>query len=284
MEYWSGGVRFFKPVLHYSITPHVTKMKVLIEHLSKTYIDRRGDTTEALEDINLVVEENEFVVVVGPSGCGKSTLLNLIAGLLSPTSGQVVFEGTGGQGHPQTAVVFQEFALFPWRTVFRNIVYGLEERGASQSEQNEIGQKYIQMVGLQGCEKKYPHQLSGGMKQRVSIARALAMDPLLLLMDEPFSALDAQTRTLMQYELSRIWEETRKSFLYITHNIEEAVFLGDRVVVLSRRPGRIMETIPIDLPRPRGENLTLEKPYLEYVDRIWQKIKTQAKEAMEEKG
>jgi NitT/TauT family transport system ATP-binding protein len=259
-------------------------MKVLIEHLSKTYIDRRGDTTKALEDINLVVEENEFVVVVGPSGCGKSTLLNLIAGLLSPTSGQVVFEGTGGQGHPQTAVVFQEFALFPWRTVFRNIVYGLEERGASQSEQNEIGQKYIQMVGLQGCEKKYPHQLSGGMKQRVSIARALAMDPLLLLMDEPFSALDAQTRTLMQYELSRIWEETRKSFLYITHNIQEAVFLGDRVVVLSRRPGRILDTISIDLPRPRGEDLILEKPYLEYVDRIWQTIKDQAKEAMKEKG
>ncbi|MBA4395300.1 MAG: nitrate ABC transporter ATP-binding protein [Desulfobacca sp.] len=259
-------------------------MKVLIENLTKTYIDRRGVTTEALEDINLVVEENEFVVVVGPSGCGKSTLLNLIAGLLSPTSGQVVFEGAGGQTHPQTAVVFQEFALFPWRTVFKNVVYGLEERGANQTEQRAVANTYIQMVGLQGCEQKYPHQLSGGMKQRVSIARALAMDPLLLLMDEPFSALDAQTRTLMQYELSRIWEETRKSFLYITHNIQEAVFLGDRVVVLSRRPGRILETISIDLPRPRGENLTLEKPFLDYVDRIWQTIKDQAKEAMEEKG
>jgi NitT/TauT family transport system ATP-binding protein len=259
-------------------------LKVLIEHLTKKYIDRRGITTEALDEINLIVEENEFVVVVGPSGCGKSTLLNLIAGLLSPTSGQVVFEGAGNKIQSQTAVVFQEFALFPWRTVFKNIVYGLEERGASQNEQREIGQKYIQMVGLQGCEQKYPHQLSGGMKQRVSIARALVMDPLLLLMDEPFSALDAQTRTLMQFELSRIWEETRKSFLYITHNIEEAVFLGDRVVVLSRRPGRILDTIRIDLPRPRGENLTLEKPYLEYVDRIWQTIKDQAKEAMEEKG
>jgi NitT/TauT family transport system ATP-binding protein len=259
-------------------------MKVIIENLTKQYLDRRGVPTEALEEINLVVEENEFVVVVGPSGCGKSTLLNLIAGLISPTSGQVVFEGEDDRSQPQTAMVFQDFALFPWRTVYKNVVFGLEERGANAAEQKEIGQKYIQMVGLQGFEQKYPHQLSGGMKQRVSLARALAMDPLLLLMDEPFSALDAQTRTLMQYELSRIWEETRKSFLYITHNIEEAVFLGDRVVVLSRRPGRIMDIVDIDLPRPRGEKLTLVKAYREYVDRIWQTIKAQAKEALEEKG
>ncbi|MBI5606145.1 MAG: ABC transporter ATP-binding protein [Deltaproteobacteria bacterium] len=259
-------------------------MKVSIQDLSKKYTDRRGETTEALDHINLTVEENEFLVVVGPSGCGKSTLLNIIAGLLGSTSGQVVFEGAGDNTQPQTAVVFQEFALFPWRTVFKNIVYGLEERGVNQTEQSAIAEKYIQMVGLKGCEHQYPHQLSGGMKQRVSIARALANDPLLLLMDEPFSALDAQTRTLMQYELARIWEETRKSFLYITHNIQEAVFLGDRVVVLSRRPGRILDIVPIDLPRPRGEHLTLEKPYLELVERIWGYIKGQAKEAMEGKG
>jgi NitT/TauT family transport system ATP-binding protein len=259
-------------------------MRVLIEHLTKHYLDRRGAATEALEDINLAVEENEFVAVVGPSGCGKSTLLNLIAGLLSPTSGQVIFEGKKNSSQPQTAVVFQDFALFPWRTVYKNIIFGLEERGASHAEQQEIGRKYIQMVCLQGFEQKYPHQLSGGMKQRVSIARALAMDPLLLLMDEPFSALDAQTRTLMQYELSRIWEETRKSFLYITHNIEEAVFLGDRVVVLSRRPGRILDIVDIDLPRPRGEDLTLGKTFLDYVDRIWRQIKDQAREALEDKG
>ncbi len=259
-------------------------MKVLIEHLSKIYRDRQGEPTAALDDIDLTVRENEFLVVVGPSGCGKSTLLNIIAGLLAPTSGQVIFEGGGENGQPQTAVVFQEFALFPWRTVFKNIVYGLEERRIGKDEQTAVAQKYIQMVGLQGFERKYPHQLSGGMKQRVSIARALANDPLLLLMDEPFSALDAQTRTLMQVELARIWEETRKSFLYITHNIQEAVFLGDRVVVLSRRPGRVLEIIPIDLPRPRGEHLLLEKSYLEYVDRIWRCIKEQAKEAMEERG
>ncbi len=257
-------------------------MRVLIDHISKVYIDRRGESTEALRDIHFSIEENEFVVVVGPSGCGKSTLLNIVAGLLSPTSGQVIFEGTPTDSRPHTAVVFQEFALFPWRTVFKNIVYGLEERGIKRSEQLEIAQKYTALVGLQGFENRYPHQLSGGMKQRVSIARALANDPLLLLMDEPFSALDAQTRTLMQYELSRIWEETHKSLLYITHNIQEAVFLGDRVIVLSRRPGRILDILRIELPRPRDEHLTLEKKFLEYVDAIWSHIKNQAKEAMEE--
>jgi len=258
-------------------------MKVLIDHISKLYIDRQGERTEALQDIHFAIEENEFVVVVGPSGCGKSTLLNIIAGLLSATSGQVVFEGTRSNSKPHTAVVFQDFALFPWRTVLKNIIYGLEEKGVNKTEQSVIAQKFISMVGLQGFEQKYPHQLSGGMKQRVSIARALANDPLLLLMDEPFSALDAQTRTLMQFELSRIWEETQKSFLYITHNIQEAVFLGDRVVILSRRPGRILDIVKIDLPRPRNEHLMIEKKYLEYVNAIWRYIKEQAWEALEEK-
>jgi NitT/TauT family transport system ATP-binding protein len=265
-------------------------MRVLIDHLFKSYTGRRGETTEALADISFAIEENEFVVVVGPSGCGKSTLLNIIAGLLGSTSGRVVFEGTeentgkNSKLHtsPHTSIVFQDFALFPWRTVFKNIVYGLEEQRLPKNKQAEIASRYIAMTGLKGFENKYPHELSGGMKQRVAIARALANDPLLLLMDEPFSALDAQTRTLMQVELARIWEETRKSFLYITHNIQEAVFLGDRVIVLSRRPGRILETIPIDLPRPRGEHLTIEKNYLEYVDLIWGHIKDQAREALEE--
>jgi NitT/TauT family transport system ATP-binding protein len=257
-------------------------LRVLIDHISKVFIDRQGGRTEALRDINFAIDENEFVVVVGPSGCGKSTLLNLIAGLLSPSSGQVIIEGGRVNSKPHTSVVFQDFALFPWRTVLKNILYGLEEQGLKKAAQLEIAQKYIAMVGLQGFEDKYPHQLSGGMKQRVAISRALANDPLLLLMDEPFSSLDAQTRILMQYELSRIWEETQKSFLYITHHIQEAVFLGDRVVILSRRPGRILDTVRIDLPRPRGEHLTIEKRYLEYVDLIWGYIKDQAKEALEE--
>jgi NitT/TauT family transport system ATP-binding protein len=257
-------------------------MRVLIDHISKTYTDRKGGRTEALQDVHFAIEENEFVVVVGPSGCGKTTLLSIIAGLLGPSSGQVIIEGGRFDSKPHTAIVFQDYALFPWRTVLKNVVYGLEEQGLKKSEQLEIAQKYIAMVGLQGFENKYPHQLSGGMKQRVAIARALATDPLLLMMDEPFSALDAQTRTLMQYEISRIWEETHKSLLYITHHIQEAVFLGDRVVVLSRRPGRILDILKIDLPRPRGEHLINEKPYLEYVDLIWRHVKDQAKEALEE--
>jgi NitT/TauT family transport system ATP-binding protein len=257
-------------------------MRVLIDHISKTYTDRQGTRTEALQDITFTIQENEFVAVVGPSGCGKTTLLNIIAGLLSPSSGQVIFEKARTDSKPLTAVVFQDFALFPWRTVLKNVVFGLEEQDLSRNEQLTIGQKYITMVGLQGFENKYPHQLSGGMKQRVAIARALANDPLLLLMDEPFSSLDAQSRILMQYELSRIWEEARKSILYITHHIQEAVFLGDRVVVLSRRPGRTLNTIQIDLPRPRGEFLSTHKRYLEYVDLIWKYIKDQAREALEE--
>ena len=257
-------------------------MKVLIDHISKVYKDRGGGRIEALRDINFAIEENEFVVVVGPSGCGKTTLLNIIAGLLSPSSGQVIIEGGQIDSKPHTAIVFQEFALFPWRTALKNIVYGLEEQGLKRPEQLEIAQKYVAMVGLQGFEKKYPHELSGGMKQRVAIARALATDPLLLMMDEPFSALDAQTRILMQYEISRIWEETHKSFLYITHHIQEAVFLGDRVVILSRRPGRILDIVRIALPRPRTENLSREKRYLEYVELIWSHVKDQAKEVLRE--
>jgi len=257
-------------------------MRVLIDHISKTYTDRKGGRTEALQDVNFAIEENEFVVVVGPSGCGKTTLLNIIGGLLRPSSGRVIIEGGRLDSKPHTAIVFQDFALFPWRTVLKNIVYGLEEQGLGRSEQLEIARKYVTMVGLQGFENKYPHQLSGGMKQRVAIARALATDPWLLMMDEPFSALDAQTRILMQYEVSRIWEETHKSFLYITHHIQEAVFLGDRVVVLSRRPGKILDIVRIDLPRPRTEKLVNEKTYFEYVNLIWGYVKDQAKEALEE--
>lgn len=259
-------------------------MKVHINHISKIFTGGQGESTEALRDISFVIDDNEFVVVVGPSGCGKSTLLNICGSLLAPSSGEVAFEGEGIGSRPNTAIVFQEFALFPWRTVFKNTVYGLEEQGVKKAEQIEIANKYLEMVGLKGFEKKYPNQLSGGMKQRVAIARALAMDPLLLLMDEPFSALDAQTRILMQYELAKIWERTRKSFLYITHNIQEAVFLGDRVVVLSRRPGQIQNIVKIDLPRPREESMITEKRFVECVNSIWLDIKSQAIEAQAEEA
>lgn len=257
-------------------------MRVVIENVSKTFTDGRGGRVEALRNISLCVEENEFLVVVGPSGCGKSTLLNIVAGLLPATSGRVVFEGIPDNSRPHTAVVFQEFALFPWRTVERNVAYGPEERGMPRKKRREIVKHYLDMVGLSGFEKKYPHQLSGGMKQRVSIARALANDPWLLLMDEPFSALDAQTRTIMQSELSQIYEKTQISVLYITHNIQEAVFLGDRVAVLSRSPGRLQEIISIDLPRPRQESIIMNPQFLSYVDQIWRHIRDQAKEALVE--
>jgi len=259
-------------------------VRVVIENISKTFVGGGGGRTEALRDINLCIEENEFLVVVGPSGCGKSTLLNIVAGLLSATSGRVVFEGILHTSRPHTAVVFQEFALFPWRTVEQNVVYGPEERGLPRQERQGLVRHYLELVGLTGFEKKYPHQLSGGMKQRVSIARALANDPWLLLMDEPFSALDAQTRTIMQSELSQIYEKTQISVLYITHNIHEAVFLGDRVVVLSRSPGRLQEIITIALPRPRREHLLMEPRFLSYVNQIWGHIRDQAREALTEEN
>lgn len=255
-------------------------MKVNIEHISKMFVDGRGDKTEALRDINYVIDDNEFVVFVGLSGCGKSTLLNICGLLLSLSSGEIVFEGTGmGSRRPNTAIVFQEFALFPWRTVFKNTVYGLEEQGMKKEQQIEIAEKYLEMVGLKGFEKKYPHHLSGGMKQWEGAGYG---HPLLLLMDEPFSALDAQTRILMQYELAKIWEKTRKNFLYITHNIQEALFSGDRVVVLSRLPGRIENIVRIDLPRPREEGMMTEKCFIEYTNSIWLEIKDQALDAQAE--
>ena len=219
--------------------------------------------------------------LVGPSGCGKSTLLNIVGGLLSPSSGSVYFEGMMDK-EPNLAIVFQEIALFPWRTVYQNVIYGLEEKKVSKQELKEKADFYIDMVGLTGFKDAYPKQLSGGMKQRVGIGRALAVEPDLLLMDEPFSALDAQTRTLMQEELLTIWNRTQLSTLYVTHNIQEAVYLADRVIVLSRHPGRIKSIIDIDLPKMgRGEEQYRDK-FERYADEIWQLIRNDAVEALKE--
>jgi NitT/TauT family transport system ATP-binding protein len=259
-------------------------MRVVIEGLSKTYRDSGGQIVPALDSIDLAVEDEEFLALVGPSGCGKSTLLNIIAGLLAPTSGGVFFEGPHDNSHPPTAMVFQEFALFPWRTVIANIEFGLEERGAGAAERRETAMRLVELLGLSGFESRYPHQLSGGMRQRVGIARALAVDPAVLLMDEPFSALDAQTRQLLQLELLSIWERTRKTILYVTHNIQEAVFMADRVAVLSRRPGRLVEVVPVDLKRPRHEGMLGEPSFLSAVERIWKSIKSGAQQALVEGG
>jgi NitT/TauT family transport system ATP-binding protein len=257
-------------------------VRVVLERVSKTYADRHGHEVAALAELSVTVAAEEFVALLGPSGCGKSTLLNIVAGLLEPTRGAVYFEGEGaGSGHP-TAMVFQEFALFPWRTVQKNVEFGLEEAGVPAAERAREARRFIELTGIAGFEAKYPHQLSGGMRQRVGIARALAVDPAVLLMDEPFSALDAQTRQLMQEELLAIWERTRKTIVYVTHNIHEAVYMADRVIVLSRRPGQVLAEIPIELKRPRTEAMMGEPAFVRAAERIWGLIKDQAQAALRE--
>jgi NitT/TauT family transport system ATP-binding protein len=257
-------------------------LRIVVEGVSKVYVARGQAALTALSEVDVAVGSQEFVAVLGPSGCGKSTLLNIMAGLLAPTAGAVYFEGALGAGQPATAMVFQEFALFPWRTVLTNVEFGLEELGVPAGERRRRARGYLDLTGLAGFEGKYPHQLSGGMRQRVGIARALAVDPAVLLMDEPFSALDAQTRQLMQEELLAIWERTRKTIVYVTHNIHEAVYMADRVVVLSRRPGRVLAEVPIELGRPRGEAMMGEPAFVRAVDLIWGLIKAQAQEALRE--
>ena len=257
-------------------------MRVVVDQVGKQYAGPDGSPVIALENVCLTVEQEEFVVLVGPSGCGKSTLLNMVGGLLAPTTGRIVMEGLAEDRDPSVGMVFQEVGLFPWRTVESNIGFGLEESGLPEAERRERVQRHIDLVGLSGFETSYPHQLSGGMRQRAGIARTLAIQPDLLLMDEPFSALDAQTRTLMQEELLRIWETHRLSTLYVTHNIQEAVYLAYRIAVLSRRPGRVNSVLTIDLPRrgrDRAENISR---FNEYCDHIWSLIRKDAEEALRE--
>jgi NitT/TauT family transport system ATP-binding protein len=256
-------------------------VRIIVERVTKTFHDRRGRDVVALGQVDFAVEPREFVALLGPSGCGKSTLLSIIAGLLPASAGRVYFEGEPRPGRaPVTATVFQEFALLPWRTVRANVELGLEELGIPSPERAERTRRYLDMTGLAGFETKYPHQLSGGMRQRVGIARALAVEPAVLLLDEPFSALDAQTRTLMMDELLGIWERTRQTILYVTHNIQEAVFMADRVIVLSRRPGEVLDVVPIKLSRPRREGQQGDPVFAQTADRIWGLIKSQAQAAL----
>ena len=227
----------------------------------------------AIERMDLDVHEGEFVSIVGPSGCGKSTFLKIVNGLLPATDGEIEIRRTGkGNDH---AMVFQDSSLFPWYSVIRNVAYGLACRGVPRKEAFARAMPMIRLVGLEGFEQKYPYQLSGGMQQRANLARALTVDPELLLMDEPFAALDAQTRELMQVELIRIWSQARKTVVFITHQIDEAIFLSDRVVVMSARPGRILADIPIELPRPRDLDLKRTPEFVAYEDQIWRLIAKQ---------
>jgi NitT/TauT family transport system ATP-binding protein len=239
--------------------------KLEARHIRKEFDD--GDSKLlAIEDINLSVRESEFCVIVGPSGCGKSTFLYLAAGFEKPTSGDILLNGKPVKGPgPDRGFVFQEFALYPWKTVLGNVSFGLEIQGMKREEAKETAEKYIETIGLQGFENAYPHTLSGGMKQRVGIARALAYDPEVLLMDEPFGSLDAQTKKLMQQELLRVWSQTRKTVLYVTHSVVEASFLADRVVVLTARPSKVKGIIDIDIPRPRSYT---DENYLDVRERI----------------
>lgn len=222
-----------------------------IANVSRVFESESGQV-EALRNINLEVFDKEFLCFIGPSGCGKTTLLRIVAGLDQPTSGEVLLEGkTIKSPDPERGMVFQEYSLFPWRTIIDNIAFGLEMKGESKEKRHRIALKYLKLIGLEAFERSYPYELSGGMRQRVAIARALANDPKVLLMDEPFGSVDAQTRNFLQGELLRIWCETRKTVLFITHSIDEAVYLADRVVVLSARPGQIREIIEVDLERPR---------------------------------
>jgi len=259
----------------------MSQPKLLVRELRKVFqIDEgfgRFSTITAIDRINLEVGEGELVTIIGPSGCGKTTLLMILAGLYDKSSGEVFLDGRPVDGPGlDRGVVFQEFALFPWLNVRNNICFGLKMKGIPASDHDRIVRQYLKMVKLEEFEKIYPHRLSGGMKQRVGIARALAYAPELLLMDEPFGALDAQTRTSLQQMLVDIWAQTKKTILFVTHSVREAVFLSDRIIVLSRRPSRVRKIIEVKLPRPRQR---LSAPFLRYEEELEELI---AQELVEE--
>ena len=240
--------------------------------MEKIYEGRKGRMI-ALNGIDLDIMENEFICVVGPSGCGKSTLLNIIAGLLPATSGAIYVDGKKVEGTgTERGVVFQQYALFPWLTVLKNVMFGLKLKGMIDEQAKEIAMKYIKMVELEEFVDAYPKELSGGMKQRVAIARAYAVQPEVLLMDEPFGALDAQTRTQLQSELTKTWQEEKKTCFFITHDVEEAVLLATKVIIMSARPGRIKKIVDINLPYPRPQEMKMELPFLDLKTYIWGEV------------
>jgi NitT/TauT family transport system ATP-binding protein len=237
-------------------------IKLQIQNLSKVYRSD-GRQVVAIDEINLAIRNKEFATILGPSGCGKSTLLRIVAGLMKPTRGMVRLDGTAisGPGRDR-GMVFQSYTLFPWLTVVENIQFGLGLSGVAKAEQEQIAKAFVEKVGLRGFEEAYPRALSGGMKQRVAIARALANNPAILLLDEPFGALDAQTRSLMQELLTQVWEDLHKTILFVTHDVEEAIFLSDRVFIMTARPGRIKAEIEIPLERPRSYELKATETFL----------------------
>jgi NitT/TauT family transport system ATP-binding protein len=252
--------------------------KLVVENLSRVFPGVHGGAAvTALQPTDLSVNDNDFVTILGPSGCGKSTLLRMIAGLDRPSTGTILLDGkkVAGPG-PDRGMVFQSYTLFPWLTISQNIAFGLTEKGMGEAETREIVSAYIEKVGLRGFENHYPKQLSGGMQQRTAIARALANDPAVLLLDEPFGALDNQTRALMQELLLGIWEREKKTVLFVTHDIEEAIFIASRCLVMSARPGRIKADIAIDLPYPRHYTLKTSPGFSDFKARLTEEIRAEA--------
>ncbi|MDO5289253.1 MAG: ABC transporter ATP-binding protein [Pseudomonadota bacterium] len=252
-------------------------IQLAVHGVTRVFAGARGKPpTQALRPIDLQVRENDFVTILGPSGCGKSTLLRIVAGLDFPTEGKVTLEGQPITGPgADRGMVFQSYTLFPWLTVEQNIRFGLRERGASAAEQKERSDFFIEKVGLRGFEHHYPKQLSGGMQQRTAIARALASDPKILLLDEPFGALDNQTRVLMQELLLGIWEQAQKTVLFVTHDIDEAIFMANRVMVFSARPGRIKTEIAVDFAHPRHYTLKTTPEFMQLKARLTEEIRAE---------
>jgi NitT/TauT family transport system ATP-binding protein len=247
-----------------------------LRDIGKDWLIRRtGERVSALQSITLDVQPGEFLIFLGPSGCGKSTLLQIIAGLEAPSAGEIRFPAADGHGK-LTSMVFQDYALFPWRTVLGNVVFGPEVRRVPRREREDTARRLIELVNLKGAEHRYPHELSGGMRQRVALARALANDPQILLFDEPLAALDAQTRRVLQDELLRIWKETGKTFVYVTHSLQEAVLLGSRIVLMTAGPGRIKRIVEVPLARPRHVTGRAEAEMLDHLDGLLSEEVTQA--------
>jgi NitT/TauT family transport system ATP-binding protein len=256
--------------------------RLTLDGLAMRFRTRRGDTINALEGISFEVRDREFAVLVGTSGCGKSTILRLVAGLFPPSEGRVLLDGHAVSGPgADRGMVFQAYTLFPWLTVQRNVEFGPRLRGLAPGERRALAQRFLAQVGLKGFEGVYPKELSGGMMQRVAIARALANDPAVLLMDEPFGALDAQTRTLMGELLLRVWGDAAKTVLFVTHDIEEALFLGDRVFVMTARPGRIREEIAVPLPRPRTVDMLTSDTFVGLKRQVMDLIREEALRTIE---
>jgi NitT/TauT family transport system ATP-binding protein len=245
-----------------------------IQDIGRSFRTRDGGTFKALEDVSFSVQDKEFFSIIGPSGCGKTTLLKMAAGLARPTSGQILIDGQAVTGPgDDRAMVFQQFVLLPWADVLTNVGFGLEMRGMSRKESREAARPFLERVGLTRFSEHYPHELSGGMQQRVGLARALAVAPDILLMDEPFGALDAQTRQLMQEDLMRLWDSEQKTVIFVTHSMEEAAYLSDRVLVMDTHPGRVREILDVPLPRPRDESVRRSSTFSDLTAHMWHELR-----------